>query len=108
MTEADKSRMLADFIAEGEVDYVGLWQVALAVKRAGVTAQEDVRTESLELVRRLFQMTTLSVGWPDREGGFKPWDTSPEDAIGRIEFEWRHLGESPGMGDIAWLKIDPK
>ena len=33
------------------------------------------------------------------------WDTSPWDAVRRIERDWRELGRAPNPGEVVWLEL---
>jgi hypothetical protein len=41
--------------------------------------------------------------WETREG-FRKWNLTDEEAISRVEREWKALGRNPGLWEICWLR----
>lgn len=42
------------------------------------------------------------------DGGFEPWPLHPEEAVARIEEEWKGLGRDPDIGEIVWSAMTGK
>jgi hypothetical protein len=98
-----------NYMRESTIDYVGLWQVAGAVRRyLGARTTEETRKLSLDVVRRLYERG-LRPG--DYWGG--PFDYWPDDgcqaALDRIEREWVEAGADPDIPlPICWFAPLPR
>jgi hypothetical protein len=95
-----------DFIVEGLDDWIGLWRFALVARdeRPDATA-EEIREQTLPMLRRLVIGEYMRPGALTEDApGFVPWDESGEEALTRIDREWRALGRDPNIPDICWFE----
>lgn len=91
-------------LLEGVEDYVGFWEIIKAIRRRHPTSpDEEIRTATLHLIGGLLVAGYLRPGTPTRAGGFIQWDLPVEEALSRIDAEWRSLGRDPDIGEIVWF-----
>ena len=96
------------YMAESEVDYVGLWQVAGAVRRRlGAQTTEAARSLSLRVVRLLYERGLRPGNYWG--GDFDYWpDEGCQAALDRIEREWIRAGADPNLAEpICWFAPHP-
>lgn len=95
--------LVGQFLAEAKDDLVGLWEIAREVGlHAG--SGDDVREETLAVVRELLSSGLLVGDPPYAGGGYRPWPDQDKDrATARIRREWLALGRMPDIPDIAWF-----
>lgn len=86
---------LDDWIQASEVD-----SVARTV--GGAATEAEVQQLSLEIIRKVIKDGLMEVGDVTAQG-FHAWDLSADDALERIEREWKALGRNPNLGEICWL-----
>jgi hypothetical protein len=102
MTSED---VLEALVEECREDHVGLWRVLNAVRfDLGPKGPTEAQAMTLQLVRSLLRERGMQVGHPAPDGRhFVSWGLSPEQAVSRIEREWRALGREPNIGEVAWF-----
>jgi hypothetical protein len=92
-------KMVDGFRRECAEDYVGLWQIAHALKEFS----RDSRTEQIvAVVAALLEDPEIAIGQFD-DGRFVEWAGSREARIERVRRELLELGGAPDIGDVAWL-----
>ena len=101
-------QFIRECLAETEIDYIGLWQIAQTTReRFGAQTTDEARVISLHIVRRLYE-EGLRPGsyWG---GAFDYWpDEGSQAVLDRIEREWIAAGEDPNLGDpICWFAPRP-
>jgi hypothetical protein len=101
-------RSLADIrqelLAEGQDDYVGLWDVVWILRRTKPRlADDEIRGVALEVLRPLLSEGLMEPGRLQEKGGFLAWTCTPEEALLRIDEEWRALGQDPNIGEVCWF-----
>lgn len=102
MTQFD--RFQKDVLTEGLEDYVGLWQVARRVRESlRLSEANEVRQAVVDRLRPLFEGGHVEAGELASNGGFSAWKRQGQDAVERIDREWRRLGHDPNISDICWL-----
>ena len=85
-------------------DWVGLWVIPWWLSRlAPGASDEDMREATVALVREMCEANEVRVGELASPQDFRPWTASPEEAARRIDNEWRRLGRTPNIGEVAWL-----
>jgi hypothetical protein len=98
--------LLASLVASADEGAIGLWLVVGVVRsvRAELSEGEDdeARGAVLALVGEALRRRLLIAGEVE-DGAFEAWHLSPEDAVERIDREWRALGRDPQPGEIATL-----
>src|SRR5262249_45760886 len=101
--------VLESLVEECHDDHVGLWRIGNAGRfDLGSTDPQEVRTQTLRLVRSLLHDRGMQVGHPAPNGRqFVPWNLPPDQAVRRIEEEWSALGREPNIGDVAWFTSAP-
>ena len=97
--------VLESLVEECREVHVGLWRIVKAVRLdLGFTAPEEVRAAALGLVRTLLCERGIRAGFPAADGrNFLPWELAADQALSRIDEEWRALGRDPNIGEIAWF-----
>jgi len=99
------SEIVSGYVEEANVDYVGLWQIIVRVRREfGIVDQMQLKKVVLQIVKGLLaaglEAITLRSTAPPRLG----WkDQDIESVLGRISREWEALGRDPNPGEIAWF-----
>jgi hypothetical protein len=89
-------------LEECRVDDVGLWEVVSIVRSK--LGPDNSMKQTLRILRKLLDQGSIVAGFPTPDGrAFQSWDLGPEETISRIEFEWRRLGRTPTLGEIAWF-----
>ena len=105
----DTREMRKHLLIECSDDYLGLWSIIWLIRRKLKNANSDqVRRETLGIIRTLLDDGLIQAGFPTPAGGFEPWSLSPAETIRRIELEWDLLGREPNIGDIAWFTAADK
>ncbi|MCP3999196.1 MAG: hypothetical protein GY722_29645 [bacterium] len=98
------SEIQRDLLVEGLDDYVGLWQVARAVRReAPHYTNDNVRERSLKELGLLLHAGYIKPGQLTEDGGFLEWQLGPAESLKRIDSEWRELGHDPNIYQICWF-----
>jgi len=100
MNAEDKvERILRGVLQEAGRDYVGLWHIAMIVRRElGLTQSDEVRIEVLLIVRGLLERGLCPGDL--LQSGFHFWRQKDADAVqARISREWE-----PGKGDPSLEK----
>lgn len=102
-----KSDVKSQLRAEGEEDFIGLWEVVRSVQDDVPDADAaTVRQISLEIVDELLASGDWEAGFPAEDGrSFEAWTLAPGAASERIRGEWEQLGREPNIGEIAWLNL---
>lgn len=102
-----KSDVKSQLRAEGEEDFVGLWEVVRSVQDHVPHADAaSIRQISLEIVDELLSNGEWEAGFPAEDGrSFDAWTLLPPAAVARIQREWDQLGREPNIGEIAWLNL---
>jgi hypothetical protein len=65
---------------------------------------ENERQVVLRGIRTVADAGLVEIGDTERKRGFIPWPLSTDQAIRRIEQEWRALKHFPYSGDVCWLQ----
>ncbi len=95
-------RIRQDLLAEGREDYVGLWEVVWRLKRSKPMPESDeIRELALEIFRPLLREGLMEPGVLQPNGGFLAWTCTPDEALARIDAEWRALGQDPYIGQVG-------
>jgi hypothetical protein len=105
----DIDDLVADFLKESEVDYVGLWEIAQESREdLGARSSEEARKLSLEVVRRLYEKGLRPGNYWG--GDFDYWpDEGCRAALERIEREWIRAGADPNLAEpICWFAPRPE
>jgi len=98
-----------ELLLEGLDDYVGLWEVARDLRRfLGELPPEKIRELAMMKLRPLLQEGLILPGFPAEGGEFAAWDCDVDEAIDRINAEWRQLGRDPNVWEICWFKNTEK
>ena len=96
-------------LVSGLDDWVQAAEVASIARTTGAVMSEDaVRDLSLRLIRRLLEHDLMEVGTVTEQDGFIPWGVSLNEAMRRIESEWRTRPGGPGLGEVCWLNLTEK
>ena len=97
--------VLESLVEECHEDHVGLWRIVNAVRfDLGPADPAQTRALTLRLVRSLLHERGVQVGSPTPDGRhFVTWGLTPDQAVSRIEEEWRALGREPNIGEVAWF-----
>lgn len=94
-----------DLLIRGLDDWLQAAEVASVARTIGAARTEsEVRALSVQVVRDLLQRDFMVVGTVAGTE-FTPWGIAMEDALERIEREWRARPEGPNLGDICWLNL---
>ncbi|NHA16183.1 hypothetical protein [Thioalkalivibrio sp. XN279] len=93
-----------ELLAEGQDDYVGLWEVAWILRRSKSShTGDEIREVALEVLGPLLCEGLMEPGTLQENGGFLAWTCTPERALARIDEEWRALGQEPNIGQVCWF-----
>src|SRR5687767_3824615 len=68
----------------------------------GAATDEEALQTSLALIRAVLDQGLMDVG-DVTDGGFFEWGLDQEQAMERIEREWRQLDRPLNLGDVCWL-----
>ena len=99
---------LDDLLVCGLDDWIQAAEIASVARTIGAAVTEvEVRDLSLRLVRELIGQDLMEVG-AVTESGFTSWEISVDQALRRIEQEWRALPKGPDLGDVCWLNLTKK
>jgi len=94
-----------ELLVEGQDDYVGLWEVAWILRRSEPSYTDDeIREVALESLRPLLCEGLMEPGALQDNGGFQAWMCTPEEALAKIDKEWRGLGKDPNIGQVCWFR----
>jgi len=97
-----------DLLIEGLEDYVGMWEVARAVREQfGNETAETVRLGAVSVILPLFERRAVEAGTLTKDGGFAPWREQGRSAVMRIAKEWQDLGRDPDISELCWLRNTP-
>lgn len=90
-------------------DCVQAFQVAsFSQTEGGAKGIDELRELSMRCLRTLLADCLMQIGSVTADRGFVPWSLPTEDALTRVEKEWRLLPRGPTLGDIFWLNLTPK
>ena len=93
-----------EILVEGLDDYVGLWELPWILRRRKPESTDDeVRERALEILSPLLREGLIEAGALRDDGDFLPWPCTPEEALARIDKEWRELGQDPNIGQVCWF-----
>jgi hypothetical protein len=93
-----------ELLAEGQDDYVGLWEVAWILRRSKPSyTGDEIREVALEVLGPLLSEGLMEPGSLQEKGGFLAWTCTPEEALARIDEKWRALGQDPNIGEVCWF-----
>lgn len=96
--------LLQAIVVAADREPIGLQLVVSIVRLVGRRLEggdvEEVRVPVLATLREALRRRVLVVGTVE-DGEFEAWHVSPDDAITRIDSEWRALGRDPKRGEIA-------
>ncbi|MFN7148152.1 MAG: hypothetical protein ACK4V6_01595 [Microthrixaceae bacterium] len=97
-------RMIRALLERGKDDWVMAADVAwIAHAIGGATSDDGIRSVSLGLIERALRDELMRIG-DVTDGGFLPWEASPDQALRRVEASWRGLGRLPDLGEVCWLE----
>lgn len=93
-------------IKEAERDYISLWHITISANKAADADPALSRMDrTLALLGMLLDRGFLAVDLAEA-GQCIPWPDQRRAAIlGRIEREWRRLGDEPLLGSIFWFHL---
>lgn len=99
-------------IDECHEDFVGIWELVLALDNAfpGQLDDDEVREMALRIIHEMLsEEKGIRAGDMMREyPHFIPWDLPPDEAIARIEERWKRMGgRAPGLFEIVALTVWP-
>lgn len=96
--------IVADFLAECQEDYVGLWTLVWRSRQAFAEANDEWRREQIldQIHKLLLQKTIIAGSFVDKER-FVPWSEPPDVATEKIRRQWLGLGRDPEIGEIVWF-----
>jgi hypothetical protein len=96
-------QLIDALLVAGLDDWLHLADVAWAAREfANGGETEDVVAVASEALAALVDQGLVEVG-DVSDGGFFEWDATPEEAILRIQREWRALRREPQPGDVCWV-----
>ena len=106
MKELDQ--IVDGYMSELEIDYVGLWQIAGAVRRRlSAPTMDEIRQLSVEVVRRLYERGLRPGDYWGGDLNYWP-DEGCQAALDRIEREWIEAGADPNLAKpICWFAPRP-
>jgi hypothetical protein len=106
----DLDEIQREVLLEGLEDIVGLWEIAKMVREAmGEVTTDVVRVDSLRRIKPLLVHGFIEAGAsPYEKAEFEPWSMTAEQALSRIDTEWRRLGRDPNIPDICWFRNTEK
>lgn len=97
-------------LAANAEDHLDLWELLWTVK-----AEEDLeddpeaaREAGRRVVSELVKGGYIHAGVPKGRDDFIPWRLTADEAVERIETEWKALGRDPGISEVAWFDITEK
>jgi len=95
-----------ELLMSGADDWVLAAEVAwVAESTGGAKTPDQIRDLSLRLIRELLQQGMMEIGDLSEEAPhFRKWNLPMEEALERVEREWKALGRLPDLGDICWLQ----
>ncbi len=97
------SRMIDGLLLRGADDWVMATDVAWITKSAGgATTDEQILETAVRIIGIVVDQGLMKIG-DVTGGGFFEWDLSPDEAVEKVEREWRALGRLPDLGDVCWL-----
>jgi len=86
-------------------DFVGLWWIPSRLRdEFGISDPDELRRKSLLVAASVLAESEVVFGQFSR-GEFCHWPETGDDAVRRIEREWRELGHEPDIGDIGWFDL---
>ena len=96
-------------LIEGEDDFVELRLVAEHVADLLRTSDlERIRDRTLAVIRQLLNEHLIVVGTLDPVSGeLLVWECSSDEAVERIDHEWRAIGRKPGLYEVACFRDTP-
>lgn len=98
------SEVRRELLLEGLTDYVGVWEVSWILRRLMPSRTTDeIRDTAMEVLDPLIREGLIEVGTLREHGGFLAWTCTAEQALVRIDEEWRSLGQDPNIGQICWF-----
>ena len=96
-------------LISGLDDWIQAAEIAWVAQSVGhADTSSDVLSLSLRAIRALLEDGLVEVGMVTREDGFVPWEISLEEAMDRIEAEWRTKPKGPDLGEVCWLSLTEK
>jgi len=85
-------------------DWVGLWVIPWWFERLCPGLSDDeMREASIVLVRTMCEAIEIVVGDLAGPLDFRPWQLTTDEVVKRIDEEWRRLGHTPSIGEVAWF-----
>ena len=98
-------RCIDDLLIRGVDDWVHTPEVEWVAKSTGGASTPDqILDLSLHLIREVVQQNLMEIGdVTESDRGFRKWGLSKEEAMQRVEREWKALGRNPNLGEICWL-----
>ncbi len=100
--------LLNKILMRGADDWVMACEVVSVAKaEGGASTEAEIRDLSIRLIRQLIKRGLVEIG-DVTETGFRPWNLPVEEAMMRVERDWRMLQRSPSLGDVCWLQNTPE
>jgi hypothetical protein len=92
-----------ELVTEACQDEVGLWLVVSAVRdELLIQAPVDVKTSSLEIVRRMLESGRVEAGYYNPDGsGVTRWKEPISSVLSKIADGWTLLGREPDIGEVV-------
>lgn len=105
----DTAELKEELLREAVEDHRGLWILPWELREVlGIEDPEERRRMTLRMVSDLLGAGLIRAGFPRDRLGFEPWTLTAEEAVARIDREWRALGREPDIGEIVWFDITEK
>ena len=104
MTELDP--LIDELVVAGSDDWVDAAEVAWIAKSMGPPeSSEAIRDLSVRLIGKVLGDGLMRIGEVTvTDRGFAAWEVSIDEAVERVDREWRALDREPDLGDVFWLE----
>lgn len=106
-------RAFADFVAEGDDNYIGLWQITgriarqlnLNEKNMTLAEAEKFWATLSDFVTRMLTNGFRAVDLIRNSSGCIPWpEQEPQQVMAKVKKQWiQYGGKSPDVGFIVWF-----
>lgn len=97
-------KIVVEFLAECQDDYVGLWSLVGRSRQASDGVGDEQRRDLiLEKIHELLQQEKIVAGSFVDKKTFLQWREDPEAIVNKIRGQWLALGRDPDIGEIVWF-----
>jgi hypothetical protein len=94
------------FLTECRDDSVGLWElISMTQEILNLVDEQQIEDFILNFVFELLNDNFIMAGFPQRDGTFKAWSSTPKESVQRIKKDWDALDHEPNIGDVIWFYI---